>query len=173
MNETDRKPVLHWAVGGLLLGGLLLVAVAAVKPLGVSTQYARAIAGLAEAASPGAVEANAYLASTGLKFGYGEMLVIGIPLGALLAALLTGRIRKRTVPTPWRERFGPSTAKRYAAAAFGGFVLLFGARLAGGCTSGHILAGMSQLALSGFVFFAAAFGVGALAARLIYAPKGV
>jgi uncharacterized membrane protein YedE/YeeE len=34
----------------------------------------------------------------------------------------------------------------------GGFYLIFGARLAGGCTSGHILSGGMQLALSSLLF---------------------
>ena len=39
----EPKPVLQWLTGGLLLGGLLLVAVFLVQPLGVSTQYVRAV----------------------------------------------------------------------------------------------------------------------------------
>ena len=169
----NDKPVLPWWAGGLLLGGLLLVTVAAVKPLGVSTQYVRAVGAVAEAVSPGMAGSNAYLKAQGVKFGYGEMLVIGIPVGAFLAALLTRRVRRQVMPEPWRVRFGPSASRRYLFAALGGFVLLFGARLAGGCTSGHILSGVSQLALSGFVFAVAAFGVGVVAARVLYPAKGV
>lgn len=34
----------------------------------------------------------------------------------------------------------------------GGFLVLVGARLAGGCTTGHVLSGMTQLSVSGFLF---------------------
>ncbi|MCA9168672.1 MAG: YeeE/YedE family protein, partial [Planctomycetales bacterium] len=46
---------------------------------------------------------------------------------------------------------------RAAAAFVGGATLMFGARLAGGCTSGHGISGALQLAASGWVFFAAVF----------------
>lgn len=62
---------------------------------------------------------------------------------------------------------------RFAAAAAGGFLLLFGARLAGGCTSGHILSGVSQLAISSIVFFIAAFGSAVVTAKLLYDRKEV
>ena len=162
------QPVLHWLAGGVLLGAVLLVAVALVKPLGVSTQYVRAVGGIAELCAPGAAAANPYLAEQGVKLGYGEMVVLGIPLGALLASALLGRRTREAVPAPWAERFGPSRALRFAGATAGGFLLLFGARMAGGCTSGHILSGVSQLALSSLIFAVAAFGSAVLLARALY-----
>lgn len=42
-------------------------------------------------------------------------------------------------------------------AVLGGFLLAFGARLGGGCTSGHGISGMSLLSLSSFVSVAAMF----------------
>lgn len=169
----SEKPVVSWLVGGLLLGGLLLVAVAVAKPLGVSTQYVSAVAGVCELASPGACEATPYFKEEKIGFGYAEMVVLGIPLGALGAALASRRFgRKGDVPEPWAARFGTSKGKRFAAATVAGFLILFGARLAGGCTSGHILSGVSQLAISSFLFFVAAFGVAVLAARTIYPASG-
>lgn len=54
-----------------------------------------------------------------------------------------------------------SGARRRQWTAFaGGFLLLFGARLAGGCTSGHVITGMTQLATASFLFAAAVFAVG-------------
>jgi uncharacterized membrane protein YedE/YeeE len=38
--------------------------------------------------------------------------------------------------------------------------VLYGARLAGGCTSGHMMSGMMQTALSGYIFSAGAFLAG-------------
>ncbi len=170
---TNDGPVLGWLAGGLLLAGVLLVAVAAAKPLGVSTQYVSAVAGACELSSPGACEEVPYFRESKVGFGYGEMVVLGIPIGALLAALVTRRFRKRDVPEPWAARFGPSRALRFAGAAAGGFLVLFGSRLAGGCTSGHILSGVSQLAVSSILFFLGAFGVGMIAARAIYSRREV
>ena len=39
----------------------------------------------------------------------------------------------------------------------GGFILLFGARMADGCTSGHMMSGMMQGSVSGYVFAGAVF----------------
>lgn len=52
------------------------------------------------------------------------------------------------------------------AAALGGFAMIFGARLAGGCTSGHGISGMSTMSLSSFVTVASMFGGGIAAAFL-------
>jgi uncharacterized membrane protein YedE/YeeE len=60
-----------------------------------------------------------------------------------------------------------STAVRYRDAFLGGFLIVFGARLAGGCTSGHIISGITQLSISGFIFGAAVFASGIATAKLI------
>ncbi|MGF2952855.1 YeeE/YedE thiosulfate transporter family protein, partial [Mycobacterium sp. THU-M116] len=58
---------------------------------------------------------------------------------------------------------------RRAIGCFGGsFLVLFGARMAGGCTSGHMLSGGIQLALSGWLFTAATVTAMVATARLVY-----
>ena len=166
-----ERPVLPWWAGGLCLGAVLLFAVATVKPLGVSTEYVRAAGGVAEIVSPGVGQTNAYFREEKVVFGYAEWLILGVPVGAVVAALASGRLRRRTVPATWAQRFGASAPRRFAAAAGAGFLLLFGARLANGCTSGHILSGLSQLAVSSMLFFVAAFGVAVLTARGIHASR--
>ncbi|KAK0120284.1 hypothetical protein ONS95_011690 [Cadophora gregata] len=47
-----------------------------------------------------------------------------------------------------------------ARAIFGGVLLTFGSRLAGGCTSGHGISGMSQLSISSIITVASMFGGG-------------
>lgn len=152
-----------------MLGGLLVLAVHLVQPLGVSTQYVRAVGGLCELGAPVAAQANPYFQAEKITFGYPEMVVLGIPLGAFLASWLLARRRPEAVPEPWLSRFGPSWPLRFAAAFAGGFLLLFGARLAGGCTSGHILSGVSQLAVSSILFTIATFGTAVVVARGLYA----
>ena len=49
----------------------------------------------------------------------------------------------------------------------GGFLVLFGARMAGGCTTGHVLSGMAQLSIAGFLFAAAVFAGGIPTALLL------
>jgi hypothetical protein len=60
---------------------------------------------------------------------------------------------------------------RYVTVFFAGLLVLFGARLAGGCTSGHMMSGMMQTSLSGYLFAISAFAVAVPAAVLIYRRK--
>jgi uncharacterized membrane protein YedE/YeeE len=51
-------------------------------------------------------------------------------------------------------------------AVFGGVVMTFGSRLAGGCTSGHGISGMSMLSISSFISVAGMF-VGGMGLAMI------
>ena len=77
------------------------------------------------------------------------------------------------MPPMWQAQFGSSHAKRYGAAFLGGAMLLFGARLAGGCTSGHMISGISQLALSSFIFGVVTFGAAILMAKFLYRERAL
>jgi uncharacterized membrane protein YedE/YeeE len=63
-----------------------------------------------------------------------------------------GHFKFSSVPPLWAKLKGPSAAKRLVWASIGGFLLILGARLADGCTSGHILSGGMELAVSSLVF---------------------
>ena len=93
------------------------------------------------------------------------MLVVGLLIGGFLAAAFERRPARR--PPRWSTPARRPTARRYRDAFLGGMLIIFGARLAGGCTSGHIISGITQLAVSGVLFGAAVFGAGMLTARLI------
>ena len=54
----------------------------------------------------------------------------------------------------------------------GGFVMAFGARLGGGCTSGHGLSGLSALSFSSLVTVAAMFGAGIVTRLCVQALAG-
>ena len=172
------SPVLSWKVAGLLLGLLVILATALVKPFGVSTQYVVTDAIVLHSTAPVAAESNEYLNKYGEKsdwgIGYGWMLVLGMFLGSGIAALATNRFRQRkdpSMPSMWQEQFGDHKGKRLVQAFIGGVLLLFGARLAGGCTSGHMISGISQLTVGSFVFGASIFASGILTARSLYRKK--
>ena len=90
------------------------------------------------------------------------------PLSSRLVVPSSEVPRPESVPSVWAERFGASRTRRYALAAAGGFILIFGARMAGGCTSGHGISGGLQLAVSSWVFFAAMFASGVLTAAILF-----
>ncbi len=174
------QSIISWKAAGISLGLLLIVATALVKPLGVSTQFVVTDAAVAHSVAPEFAENNTYLAKygekTGWGIGYGWMLVFGMFVGGGITHLLLKKrqpdIDKGSMPGMWTERFGASHLKRYASSFAGGVLLLFGARLAGGCTSGHMISGISQLALSSFLFGAATFGAAILMAKLLYRKRG-
>lgn len=164
-----RRP-LDWRVGGVLLGLLSTLAVGLQGPLGVSGAYVTTESALAHRLAPEAAARSAYLAKYA-QLGPEWFAVVGLVLGALAASLLSRTRRREDVPALWRQRFGAGQAARFAAAGVAGFLLLFGARLAGGCTSGHVISGMSQLALSGMVFAAAVFAAAIPVARAVYGGR--
>ncbi len=100
------------------------------------------------------------------------MLVLGLLIGAWISAWLAGSYRVEHVPELWQSRFGSSKTLRYAGAFVGGVLVLFGARLAGGCTSGHGLSGGMQLAVSSWLFFAAFFASGIATAFTLFGTEG-
>ncbi len=167
-SKARAPSVLDWRAGAVLLGLLLTLAVGIAKPIGVSTAYCTTWGMALKQLVPRWAEASPYLQKVGMAVTPEWMLVLGTALGGLAAALASRSRTREAVPATWAERFGPSEGLRFAGAFAGGALVLFGARLAGGCTSGHILSGMSQLAASGFVFAAATFASGMLVARLVY-----
>lgn len=170
-SPSKVKPILPWWAGGLGIGLVLIVAVALVQPIGVSTQYVVFDGVLLHALLPAVAAQSPYLEETAEGWSlltYEFMFVLGVPLGAFMAALATGRLAWRGVPREWSSRFGPSPGRRLVWSFIGGFILLFGARFGGGCTSGHMISGLSQLAMSSLVFSSTLFVSGIVTARWLY-----
>ena len=176
----QEKAIISWKVAGIALGLLLTLATALVKPLGVSTQFVVTDAAVTHSVAPEFAEKNEYLAKYGEAsdwgIGYGWMLVFGMFVGGGICARVFRNKQpesdKGSMPSMWVQNFGASRAKRLGAAFLGGVLLLFGARLAGGCTSGHMISGISQLALSTFIFGICTFGAAIIMAKLLYRGRG-
>ena len=102
------------------------------------------------------------------KYFWQSALVIGIALGALISFKASGR-KASFSSSSWKS-IGTSSAPlvRMLQGFIGGFVLLVGARIAGGCTSGHGISGLAQLGVGSSVAVAAMFAGGILAANLMY-----
>jgi uncharacterized protein len=159
---------------GAALGALSWVAFAVAKdPLGVTTALSRAaqpVAALMFGAKTAAE--NPYWAPMPFSWDYSMLFLVGLMAGALVSSLVSGTFRLEAVPQFWRARFGGSVVKRFVAAFFGGALLMFGARMAGGCTSGHGLSGTLQLALSSWIFIIVVFVSAIIGTRILYGRKG-
>lgn len=169
------EPVLPWWAGGVGIGLVLTVAIALVQPIGVSTQYVALDGVLLHRALPEVAAQTPYLRDTAGDWTlatYEFFFVAGIPLGAFIAAWRTGRLTTRLVPDEWNRRFGSAPGLRLVWSFIGGFLLLFGARFGGGCTSGHMISGVSQLAVSSLVFSLALFASAIVTARWLYPERG-
>lgn len=103
--------------------------------------------------------------------GWEPLTDLGVLIGAFLSAyLFTGRFAAfaKVTPPSWRNRFGDNPRLRQAAVFGGSFLTLLGARMAGGCTSGHTLSGGIQLSFSAWLFTASLAVAAVLTARLVY-----
>ena len=175
MDVLRRKSWSPYVVGALI-GVLSWFSFAtADKPIGITTAFEYTAALVSKAVAPGSTSANPYYTAPEKfpKIDWEWMLVAGVFFGAFISSTLSGDRTKEAVPELWRTSFGGSTSKRFAAAFAGGAVMMFGARLAQGCTSGHGISGTMQLAVSSWTFLAALFASGAGAAFLLYGRKGV
>lgn len=83
------------------------------------------------------------------------------------------RTNLKIPPDLWQWRFGDSVAKRFIAAFLGGALMMFGARLAQGCTSGHGISGSLQLAVSSWTFVVVFFAMGIATAFLMFGKEGM
>ncbi len=152
--------VLSWAV-------FVIVA----NPIGMTTAMSQIAGGVAAPViGADAVAQNAYWKSNAMKLDYGTLFLIGTFFGALASALLSRTFRVETIPTVWRERFGDSVAKRMIAAFVGGALAMYGARMAGGCTSGNGISQGLQLAVVGWTFLAVMFASGLLTTFILFRP---
>jgi uncharacterized membrane protein YedE/YeeE len=150
------------------------------KALGTSTSFVGAAGAAVCAIAPEHVASNAYYTQTygakggGFKpvFDWQMALVLMMVLGSFIAAWFGRTFKVERVPSVWSQRFGPSVMKRYAAAFIGGFILIFGARMAGGCTSGHGISGGLQMAVSSWMFFIAMFASGIATAAILFGFGG-
>ena len=75
------------------------------------------------------------------------------------------------VPDVWRQELGGSVWKRFAYAFLGGAIIMYGARLAGGCTSGHGISGGLQLAVSSWLFLGVMFATGLAASAILFQAR--
>lgn len=169
-----KTPAGHWNpyVAGALVGVVGILSVALVgNYLGASTTFVRAAGAAISLVAPGWVAGNEEFQRRGIVFDWQGAFVLGVFIGALIASLSGKTFKLESVPPMWAERFGGSFWKRAAVSFIGGFIALFGARLAGGCPSGHGLSGLMTLSVSGLLAMLGFFGAGLLVANLIYRRK--
>ena len=155
---------------GALIGVLLSALFVAGYQIGVSSGISRVSALVERVVVPSHVTPDSYFARLLLNpviFDWKILFVVGLFLGAWLASWLSNE----AVPpknTLWIQRFGRSKIKRYIGAFVGGFLVLLGARLADGCTSGHAISGGAQLSVVSWIFMGVLFVTAIPVSHIIY-----
>jgi len=167
MNPASKawSPYVAGAIIGLLqIPTFLLMDTA----LGASSSYVTVAAHIASVFDSRVAEIK-YLASHmwGAKNWWQVAVVGGIAVGAYLSMRLSNA-RRQVISPVWARATGATTLAARAPLAFlAGFIMLFGARIAGGCTSGHGISGMAQLSAGSTLAVAAMFAGGILTATLL------
>ena len=154
-------------VVGALIGVLVwLTFLLSDKPVGASTAYARVAGLIGMIFAPRHTESLKYFQDTKPRIDWEVMFVVGAIGGAFLAAWHGSELTGEWLPPMWEARFGASSLPLRLAITFaGGACMAFGARMAGGCTSGHGISGALQLSVGSWVALACFF-IGGIAVAI-------
>lgn len=149
LNEKEKTKDIKWMYSGIALALLNVVVFFSSltnRPIGASTSYPYLSDYLVGFTN------NDYFSKI-QKPGHWELIFLG---GAFLSGLVLSLIRKDfklvLMHENWKKFKNENASNRVLWSFVGGFILIFGARMAGGCTSGHILSGGMQLAFSSLIF---------------------
>ncbi len=156
-------------VAGVVIGLLQIPAFLLINTaLGTSSSYVTLAGTMASFVDPGITQIDYVVKHlSGAKNWWQVATVVGIALGAFVSSSLSGT-RRVSVSPIWKTALGsPSLRLRMVLAYFSGFLLLLGARMADGCTSGHGVSGMAQLAISSFITVASMFAGGMIVALFL------
>lgn len=159
----------YWPIlpSALALAGIMVFIFASFGPPASSSGFVTTLKGLFLQVAPDYVAGKEHYRMMPGPGSWLMAFVLGMAIGGFIGGRSFGQ-PVTDVPNAWEKCYGPSRSKRYLATFVGGFLILFGARLAGGCTLGLFLSGSTQLALSGLYFGAVIFAVAMLTARIVY-----
>lgn len=132
MSSRDDRGWNPYVAG--VLAGILIVfsAVLTGNYFGASSSFVRGAGLIEQFFVPGHVAQTRYLLRYAPHLDWQGLFLFGVCFGALVAALFSRDFTWRSMPPMWAARFGPGPPLRAAAAFAGGFVMLVGARIAGG-----------------------------------------
>ena len=158
---NDVQPY-HWAVGGVGVGLVTLLLIWLTnRRLGISTGFESVCSLVIKAPyfrRPELTRSNAWRLP----------LLLGLLLGGVLSAVLGGGWKPSWELGMFDTVIGGGPAFKIAWMFGGGLLVGFGTRLAGGCTSGHGIFGLSNFEKSGLVSTLSFMAAGILTTTLIY-----
>jgi len=165
LNRLDGKSNYKWLYSGIglaVLAALVFLTATTNRVVGASSTYPY-LAGLL-----GGLTDHPYFLKVEKSGNWELIFLSGAFLAGLLFALLKREFRLTMIHDHWIKYKGHTPVKRAVWSFTGGFILLFGARMAGGCTSGHVISGGMQLAVSSLVFAIFVFAGLLITGKLFY-----
>jgi len=149
LHKIDKVKSKKWIFSGIglsILGVIVFSSYVTNRPIGASTSFpylADSIFGLTQ---------NDYFQTIKAPGNWELIFLTGAFIAALFISVLKKDFKFILIHKNWKKHKGNSSSYRIIWAFVGGFILIFGARMAGGCTSGHILSGGMQVAFSSLTF---------------------
>lgn len=165
LNKVEKSKKMSWLYAGIglaLLNGYMFLTATQNRGVGASTFYPY-VADLITQTTGGD-----YFAGITKSGNWQIYFLGGAMLSGLVLSLIRGDFKLITIHDNWKEHKGTSVLERVIWAFIGGFILIFGARLAGGCTSGHVISGGMQLSIPSLTFAAFVFAGLLITGRLFY-----
>lgn len=165
LHKREKIKNYKWLYAGIslaVLNAIAFLTVTSNRPIGASTSYPY-VADLLTGTTQ-----NNYFSKIEKPGNWELIFLAGAFLAGLTISLIKKEFRITLIQSNWAKYKGSSKIKRIVWSLAGGFILIVGARMAGGCTSGHILSGGMQLAISSLIFAIFTFAGLILTGKLFY-----
>lgn len=146
LNDIKNYKWVITALGIIVMNLMLFYIYSGIRLIGASSAYPYLIDKLV------GLTAIPYFEQVKSAGGWESLFLLGAFLAGLLVAIISGTFKLTLIYPTWAHYKGTSKPQRIFWAFVGGLLLIFGARYAGGCTSGHIISGGMQYAISSLVF---------------------
>ncbi|WP_297596230.1 YeeE/YedE thiosulfate transporter family protein [uncultured Cetobacterium sp.] len=168
---------IKWISKGLFLGLVFFISMLLVKPIGISTQYSITSGIIHSTVEKDIIvkEGKKYSSTVeyynqdgiaqSIKnpFNFSMVFIVGVFIGGMIGRLLFIKNKNFIEENEKLEKDSISRSRLFV----GGIILLYGARMAGGCTSGHMMSGIIQLSVSSIVFAIVMFPIAILVAKKV------
>lgn len=166
-----------WILKGIFLGTVFFLSILLIKPIGISTQFS-VVSGMIHSSLQENIifregaefyslidyyNQEGIAKSIVTPYNYGIIFIVGTFLGGMLGRIFFRKKEEFIEKESILEKDEISRIKLF----IGGILLLFGARMAGGCTSGHMMSGVMQLSLSSIVFTVVLFPIAIIVAKKV------
>ena len=162
VEKTDNYKWLHSGIALAILTAFIFLSVTTNRVVGASSTYPY-LSGILTGMTD-----HPYFEKVRTAGHWELIFLTGAFIAGLVLSLFKKEFKLTFLHSHWIKYKGSGQAKRVAWSFTGGFLLLFGARMAGGCTSGHVISGGMQLAASSLVFAAFVFAGLLLTGKIFY-----